>query len=212
MNRDRFARTTALAALALSSLAVAASSTGCDRGSHDQATREPSRAAPASPAAATPPVAGPGQRGEPAAAPPAPQAKSDNSPAATSTPAPVIAAPEVKRASSADGALELRRLVVTRAIENREPVATSEFHADGEPILAFLDLKNPEDAAAAVVVTFEHESGETVGHVSLEIPAKSSRWRTWARTRLIKKTGAWAAVVRTSDGKELARQDFEVRG
>ncbi len=77
-------------------------------------------------------------------------------------------------------------------------------------MIAFVELVNRGDDDGSVVVTFEHEGIEPVGHVHLKVPANSRRWRTWARTRMIKKPGSWQAVVRTPDGKELARQSFEV--
>jgi len=46
--------------------------------------------------------------------------------------------------------------------------------------------------------------------VTLDIPARSERWRTWARTRNLTAPGTWQAVVKGGDGVELGRVPFEV--
>jgi hypothetical protein len=104
----------------------------------------------------------------------------------------------------------IKRLVVTNAIEDREPTQVSGLALGDAPVIAFVELVNAGDEDGAVVVTFEHDGIEPVGHVNLRVPAHSRRWRTWARTRMIKKPGSWQAVVRTPDGKELARESFQV--
>jgi hypothetical protein len=38
----------------------------------------------------------------------------------------------------------------------------------------------------------------------------SPRWRTWAFSRAVDSEGEWAAVVRSADGRELARETFSV--
>jgi hypothetical protein len=107
-------------------------------------------------------------------------------------------------------ALALRRLVVTRAINEREPLAGDQFSAGSDPVFAFLEINNPSEQNQSVVVTFEHEGGAKVGNVALEIPANQRRWRTWGRTSRIHRGGEWIAVVRTPDGQELGRTRFLV--
>jgi Protein of unknown function (DUF2914) len=120
--------------------------------------------------------------------------------------------PEATPKSSAlSSEVRVKRLVVTRAIDQREPVQTASFSPSDEPVFAFVELDNPSSDAGEVVVTFEHEGGKSVGHVRLEVPAKNKRWRTWGRTRFIREAGTWSAVVRTPDGTELARKSFEVQ-
>ncbi len=119
---------------------------------------------------------------------------------------PVSATKSVAAASD----IVVKRIVVTRAIENREPVATTEFSVGDEPVFAFLELENKSDAPAVIRVTFEHASGKTVGHVKLEVPAHQTRWRTWGKTRFIRQPGSWNAVVRSEGGEEISRKSFEV--
>jgi len=107
--------------------------------------------------------------------------------------------------------LHVERLIVTNAVENREPVESDTITAGEEPVIAFIELKNPSDADGQITVTFEQEGGPKVGHVELAVPANSSRWRTWGQTRMIKSDGDWTAVVRDQDGQELGRTPFTVQ-
>jgi hypothetical protein len=114
----------------------------------------------------------------------------------------------------ADAPLKVRRLVVAEGIERgkREPVgAAASFKVkDMDKLYAFVEVENPEKAESEVFVTFEpQDNGTSQGQVSLHVGA-SPRWRTWAYTRGVKKTGSWAAVVRSADGTVLARTPFEV--
>jgi len=103
----------------------------------------------------------------------------------------------------------VRRLVVTHAVNEREPVEPAEL-VSGTPILAFVELSNQDGVPRTVTVTFEREGRPAVGHVKLSVPAKSPRFRTWARTRNLGETGTWEAVITSDDGKELGRQPFEL--
>lgn len=151
-------------------------------------------------------VAASAQAAAPAAAAPA-------TVAAPSKPAEKPSAKPV-RVIVADAPLEVRRLVVAEGVERgkREPVgAAASFKVgDIDKLYAFVEVENPERAESEVIVTFEPEDGGAAqGQVSLGVGA-SPRWRTWAYTRGVKKAGSWAAVVRSADGKVLARTPFEV--
>ncbi len=120
-------------------------------------------------------------------------------------------APEPSERAEASEPLQLRRLVVTQKIDDREPVLVDSVVLGASPVIAFLDLKNPDDNAQTVVITFEKEgSNAKVGFVELEIPARAKRWRTWGNTQRIDEPGKWVAVVSTKGGEELGRQAFEV--
>jgi hypothetical protein len=114
---------------------------------------------------------------------------------------------------ASDGALKLKRVVVTRKIENREPTAGDDFTLGSEPVYAFVELENSGSAPRAIRVMFQNEDTKaTVGHVKLTVPASQARYRTWGNTRLIRDPGHWVAVVSTTDGVELGRAPFEVKG
>lgn len=140
-------------------------------------------------------------------------------------PAPVAAPPvapagevSAKGAAPAPGApaaapadpLQVKRLVVTDRIEDREPVGDPQLRADGSQVFAFVELANLSTDAQSIEIVFEHESGQQVGFVKLPVPKEKSRWRTWGKTEQIRKTGRWVAKVRSSGGDELMRQDFTV--
>lgn len=180
-------------ALALLALGVSAWGAGCRERASAPANAEPSRpSAPAEPLAKTTVV--------------------KVTPVSTAREL-VAKAPEAKTKSSAATAesLRVRRLVLTHAIEKREPVPATELTLGGKPVMAFLEVANSGDQEETVEVSFE--SGKTsVGHVKLSIPPKSSRWRTWGQSRNVKEAGEWQAVVRSSTGVELARTAFTVSG
>jgi hypothetical protein len=80
------------------------------------------------------------------------------------------------------------RLVIASDVKEREPIELTDAKVE-EPVVAFVELKNASDQDSGVVVTFEHADGKKVGFVELTVPGKSSRYRTWARTRNIKTPG-----------------------
>lgn len=108
-------------------------------------------------------------------------------------------------------ALKIKRLVVTQAVEDREPVAVGNVVAPETPVIAFLEVASGSAEEQQVVVTFEHEAGEQAGLVNLSVPGNKPRWRTWGRTYNINRDGRWTAVVRDSRGEELGRTEFTVR-
>lgn len=106
--------------------------------------------------------------------------------------------------------VRVKRLVVTRKVEDREPAKDGpSFSLDGAPLYAFVEMENRTEDAAKIVITFE-KAGTSTGHIELGVPANQSRWRTWGLTRGIRDAGEWVAVVRTVEGAELARVPFAV--
>ena len=115
--------------------------------------------------------------------------------------------------AAAKDTLRVKRLVVTERIVGREPVAVESLSAGRGPIYAFAELENASSENQKITITFEHEgAGVTVGHAELEIPGNRPRFRTWGNTRNIREPGRWQAIVRSADGRELARTEFEVEG
>ncbi|MEM6962535.1 MAG: DUF2914 domain-containing protein [Myxococcota bacterium] len=107
--------------------------------------------------------------------------------------------------------LKLTRLSIATSIEEREPVgASSEFQANPERLFAFLQVRNDRTEDVRVVVTFEHSSGLVTGNATLTVPPDQPRWRTWASSRNIRRTGTWTAVVKTEDGSTLGTLPFQV--
>ncbi len=110
----------------------------------------------------------------------------------------------------ASGAVRVRRLIVATGVANREPTGAADSFSVGESprIYAFVEAVNETGEPVALTVTFEPERGEGVGHVSVEVPARSARFRTWAYTRHIYTEGRWEAVVRGPDGRVIASRPF----
>ncbi len=128
--------------------------------------------------------------------------------------APSAPAAGVKGAGSDQG-LKVKRFIVTRKIENREPVASAgdDFKLGGAPVYAFVELENASSASRSIRVLFQNEDTKaTVGHVKLTVPSAQAHFRTWGNTRLIRDPGHWVAVVSTADGVELGRAPFDVKG
>jgi hypothetical protein len=117
--------------------------------------------------------------------------------------------PRTEQKALAVDKVAVRRLILTHAVRDREPIAPAEL-VTGIPVLAFVELANEDAIERNVVVTFERDGRPAVGHVKLHGPAGSPRFRTWARTHNLGESGTWEAVVRGDDGKELGRQPFEL--
>jgi len=133
-------------------------------------------------------------------------------PASSAAPGNGDAKASVELKAASDG-LKLKRFVVARKIENREPVAGDEFKLGSAPVYAFVEFENSARIARSVRVMFQNEDTKaTVGHVKLTVPGAAERFRTWGNTRMIRDAGHWVAVVSTVDGVELGRAPFEVKG
>jgi len=127
----------------------------------------------------------------------------------------LASAPATSRVPAASGPskLQVKRLVVATGVHDREPLVSSEpLPSDGTAIYAFAELVNLEGESENVRVTFERKGGkERVGDVTLPVPGKVSRHRTWAFTRFVRAPGVWEAVLWSESGAELGRTSFEVK-
>ena len=121
--------------------------------------------------------------------------------------------PKAKPAKSVGKDLAVRKLVVATGVErsSREPVGVAESFKQGEfeKIVAYVELANPGDESE-VLVSFDPPSdGPNKGNVWLDV-GTSPRWRTWASTKGVAEKGEWTAIVKTREGRELARESFVV--
>ena len=105
--------------------------------------------------------------------------------------------------------ITLSRVVVARAITEREPVGLSPFTHDVQRLYVFIEARN-----AGVPTTLEVRwiapDGTAGQPIELALPT-ARRWRTWATTRRVHdRPGTWTAVVRDARGEERGRSTFEV--
>lgn len=209
MTTERTTRWVVLSALALASMAVGLSlGAGCRRDLEMRPERGTAARTEAPGAPLPTPAPSPNT-------PSAPLGQSSDSPSA-----PVVAPKNDKPAPKAvavapltEAGLKVRRLVVARRIEGREPAESgTRFAPDGSPLFAFVEMENASPDTQQIVVTFEQAGSPSLGNVKLDVPGNNPRYRTWGQTRRIRSTGAWQAIVRTPSGQELARQSFEVQG
>lgn len=194
----------AVGAIAISVLSLAASVAALACSPEREQSSEPVTRVVTGSAAPAAPVA-------PATAPQVvpPEPKQDK-PAVLSAVAPKNSEPVKAAPAVAD--LVVKRFVVTSGVERREPVASDQpFVADGKPVYAFAELRNPGGEEQEVSVIFERKgSNQRVGNATLKVPASVPRHRTWANTRYIREPGTWEAVLISASGAELARTTFDV--
>jgi hypothetical protein len=109
--------------------------------------------------------------------------------------------------------LQLTELLVAEGIESREPInPNNRFVIDSfERLYAFIKVKNPEKTPDEITVGWAplqediHEQGTVVVSIG-----EQKKWRTWAFTKTIRKTGKWQVIVRNRDGEIIGRASFEV--
>lgn len=130
-------------------------------------------------------------------------------PLATATP--IASGARVGPSAAIDVPIAVKRLVVARGVEHREPTEPIERVAAGEidRVYAFVEVANPERAESEIHVSFVRDGAPERGSIELSVGA-SPRWRTWAYSRRASEPGKWSVVVRDAQGKELARTEFEV--
>ncbi len=109
--------------------------------------------------------------------------------------------------------LHLERLVMSREVEDREPVdaATSFATSEVERIYAYMEFDNPDRQAGEVSVAWAPADApdEERSRVTVNV-GPHPRWRTWAYTSLLTQPGRYVAVVRDADDRVIARSVFEV--
>lgn len=121
--------------------------------------------------------------------------------------------PSAARPRTSDGErLVVKRFVVAQGIREREPVMSDGAHsANGTPVYAFAELANENASDTRVRITFERKgSSDRVGNVTLSVPGRVGRFRTWGQTRFVREAGTWEAVLWSETGKELGRAAFDV--
>ncbi len=194
-------------AIVVASLAVLAS--GCDEPNETCATPQPEAAASTSPTPSTP--------GQTSVTPKLAKTTSKPvTPSATIAPSAKPVADDdldcdATSSCNLDADLYVKRLVIARGVEKREPVGASTTFAksEGKRIYAFVEVGNRDELASEVSVSFRPKKGKERGDVPLRVGA-SPRWRTWAYTELAQSVGDWEAIVKNARGDIIGRKSFSV--
>lgn len=107
--------------------------------------------------------------------------------------------------------LKVTRLVVSRGVADREPLApaSSFSSAETDRIYAFVEVSNESQIPSEISVTFTPPSGRALQRIPLEVGTQR-RFRTWATTRKVRAAGVWSVSVSDAAGNELARTSFTV--
>jgi len=108
----------------------------------------------------------------------------------------------------ASAVMTINRFVACQAVEEREPVGTTNTFAAGtETAYAFLEATG---ISADIQVSFVwmHE-GKEVARVPLTI-RQGNRWRTYSSKKLAGRPGSWQVEVQDAKEASLASVDFTV--
>jgi Protein of unknown function (DUF2914) len=108
------------------------------------------------------------------------------------------------------GEVKIDRFVLAHGVDQREPVEESERFTGDTKIFAFVQLANPEGAPFAFRVHWEKADGP-VSQYGVKLNVETApRYRTWSWTAIPREPGAYKAVLRTLDGKEIAVKPFTI--
>lgn len=140
------------------------------------------------------------------------QKEPEKKPAASSTPAMASAAlGNIDRVPSTPvQGFSLRRVALAYEVENREPSRVSDAFEKGTRVHFFMDAKNISDDDLELVVHWHDPAMANPVSVELKVPAHAGRYRTWANSSPIHRTGTHEVSVQVKDGPEIYRKSFTV--
>ena len=121
------------------------------------------------------------------------------------------AEPKTPELTATEG-VQLADLTVARGIESKRPLDPRTTYTLGEyeRIYAFMSVLNPAETEDQLHVSFLNKaSGKERGKVSVRVGAQK-KWRTWAFSKSINKTGSWEILVRNSEELIIGRAPFEI--
>lgn len=104
---------------------------------------------------------------------------------------------------------DVKRLVVCKDVQDREPVEISDtFSADTQKVYAFLEAV---DIPADTDIDFVwHHSGNEMLRVTIPV-RQGGRWRTYANKNLYGLTGSWRMEIQDADGTVIGAVEFDVK-
>jgi hypothetical protein len=110
--------------------------------------------------------------------------------------------------AAAGTGLEVDRIAVGTAIEDREPVNAAEsFSPDVGRLWCHSKITGAETETTVVHVWYH----QGVERARVELPVRSKAWRTWSSKRIMPQwTGEWRVVVEDSDGNTIGEVKLTV--
>jgi len=104
---------------------------------------------------------------------------------------------------------DVKRLVVCKDVQDREPVDVSDsFSADTTTVYAFLEAV---DIPADTEIDFVwHYNGNEMVRVTVPV-RQGGRWRTYASKNLYGLAGSWQVEVQDANGAVIGEIEFEVK-
>jgi hypothetical protein len=130
----------------------------------------------------------------------------EEKPAAPAAAAPAASSPAGDAGQAApEGSVEVLRMVVTTAVENREPAQEITSASVGDTVFVWTQIRSGL-GETAVTHRWLHEA-DNAGDVALTV--RSSPWRTWSR-KTVTETGNWKVQVLDAQGGVLKEAAFTV--
>ncbi len=110
----------------------------------------------------------------------------------------------------AQSVLKVERIVVSTAVEERQPVGESDTFADSVGTLyCYTEIRGMGDSTTVSHVWYHGENRRA----DVQLNVRGYRWRTWS-TKVIQRdwTGDWRVDVVSADGKILKSKRFRIVG
>ncbi len=108
----------------------------------------------------------------------------------------------------AQSVLKVERIVVSTAVEDRQPVGESDTFADTVGTLfSYTEIRGMGDSTTVSHVWYHGD----VRRADVKLNVRGYRWRTWS-TKVIQRdwTGDWRVDVVSADGKILKSKRFRI--
>ncbi len=121
----------------------------------------------------------------------------------------LVAAAGLIPAAAEAAPFQVKRLVVCKDVQDREPVDISDsFSADTTKVYAFLEAV---DIPADTDIDFVwHHGGNEMLRVTVPV-RQGGRWRTYTNKNLYGLTGSWRVEVQDPEGVVIGAVEFEVK-
>lgn len=104
----------------------------------------------------------------------------------------------------------LARIALAHEVENREPTKLASSFVAGTRVHLFMEAKNLGDQDQTLVVRWHDPAVAAPVSIPLKVPARRSRYRTWANSSPLLRKGTHEVSVQVKGGPEIFRRSFTV--